>query len=137
MMSTTETIVTRRGGDRLRAYNLGMGALHAIQGVLVLWLANGFTLPVIATYMAGPPGSAPPEVTPLFEVSIAWGVAIFLFMSAVAHILIASPGIYQWYRQNLNRQRNYARWIEYSLSSSVMVVLAVRASGLDAPSLLP
>ena len=59
--------------------------LHAIQGFLVLWLANGFTLPVIATYMAGPPGTAPPEVTPLFEVSVAWGVAIFLFMSAVAH----------------------------------------------------
>jgi hypothetical protein len=131
MTTTTETIVTRPASDRLRAYNIGMGVLHAIQGLLVLWLANGFTLPVIATYMTGPPGSAPPAVTPLFEVSVAWGVAIFLFMSAVAHILIASPGIYQWYRQNLKRQRNYARWIEYSLSSSVMVVLIALLTGIS------
>ena len=130
MAITTETIFTRPARDRLRSYNVGMGALHAIQGFLVLWLANGFTLPVIATYMAGPPGFAPPEVTPLFDMSVAWGVAIFLFMSAVAHFLIASPGVYQWYRQNLNRQRNYARWIEYSLSSSVMVVLIALLTGI-------
>jgi hypothetical protein len=130
MTAMTETIAKPGAGDRLRAYNVGMGSLHAIQAFLVLWLANGFTLPVIATYIGGPPGSAPPEVTPLFEVSIAWGVAIFLFMSAVAHFLIASPGVYRWYRQNLTRQRNYFRWIEYSLSSSVMVVLIALLTGI-------
>jgi hypothetical protein len=130
MTAATETIVIGRERDRLRAYNLGMGALHAAQGLLILWLANGFTLPVIATYIAGPPGSGTPEVTPLYEVSIAWGVAVFLFMSAVAHFLIASPGIYPWYRKNLNRQRNYARWIEYSFSSSVMVVLIALLTGI-------
>lgn len=116
--------------SRLRTYNVGMGALHAIQGLLVLWLANGFTLPVIATYMTGPPGVGAPEVTRIFDMSVAWGVAVFLFLSAAAHFLIASPGVYQWYRRNLDRQRNYARWIEYSLSSSVMVVLIALLVGI-------
>ncbi len=118
------------GGSRLRLYNVAMGVLHALQGILVLALANDFSLPVIATYMDGPPGAGEPEVTPLFDVSIAWGVAVFLFMSALAHFLISSPGIYGWYRRNLALQRNYARWIEYSLSSSVMIVLIAMLTGI-------
>jgi hypothetical protein len=121
-------VTSRR--DRLRPYNVVMGVLHALQGAVVLALSNGFTLPVVGTFMTGPPGVAPPEVHQMFDVSLAWGVAIFLFLSAAAHFLIAAPGIYQWYRRNLERQRNYARWIEYSLSSSVMVVLIAMLVGI-------
>jgi len=117
-------------GRRLRRYNLGMGFLHAIQGVLVLWLSNDFTLPVVATYMTGPPGLEPPQVEPLFSVSIAWGVAVFLFLSASAHFVISAPTVYEWYLRNLAQKRNYARWIEYSLSSSVMVVLIAMLVGI-------
>jgi Heliorhodopsin len=108
-----------------------MGLLHAAQGVIILILATDFTLPVVGTFMTGPPGAAPPEITPLFEVSLAWGVAIFLFVSAAAHLLISSPGIYPWYLRNLDLQRNYARWIEYSISSSVMVVLIAMLVGIS------
>jgi hypothetical protein len=107
-----------------------MGFLHAIQGVLVLWLSNGFTLPVVATYMTGPPGLEPPQVEPLFSVSIAWGVAGFLFLSALAHFVISAPTVYEWYLRNLAQKRNFARWIEYSLSSSVMVVLIAMLVGI-------
>ena len=116
--------------SRLRLYNIVMGFLHAAQGAAVLWLATDFTLPVIATYMTGPPGLEPTAVEPLFDLSLAWGVAVFLFLSALAHFLIASPGIYQWYLANLGEKRNYARWIEYSLSSSVMVVLIAMLVGI-------
>ena len=124
------TTAAPTGLTRLRTYNLLMGFLHMAQGIVVLVLANDFTLPVIATFMEGPPGAAPPSVDPLFDVSIAWGVAIFLFMSAVAHFAIASPGIYQWYEHNLAEKRNYARWIEYSLSSSLMIVLIALLTGI-------
>lgn len=127
--SPTESTVGAKT-SRLRYYNVGMGFLHALQGVAVLALATEFTLPVVGTFMTGPPGAAPPEITPLFDVSVAWGVAIFLFMSAVAHFTIAAPGVYGWYQRNLDRKRNYARWIEYSLSSSVMVVLIAMLVGI-------
>jgi hypothetical protein len=116
---------------RLRWYNLVMGLVHAAQGVVILVLANDFTLPVVGTFMDGPPGSDPPPPTELFDFRVAWGVAAFVFISAVAHWLIASPGIYQWYRRNLLRDRNYARWIEYSLSSSLMVVLIAMLTGVS------
>lgn len=120
----------QKSGSRLRGYNLGMGVLHLIQGIAVLALANDFSLPVIGTFMEGPPGAQPPAVQSLFEVSIAWGVAVFLFMSAAAHFIIASPGVYPWYRRNLDEGRNYARWIEYAFSSSLMIVLIALITGI-------
>jgi hypothetical protein len=80
--------------------------------------------------MAGPPGVTDPSIEPLFDVSVAWGVAIFLFISAVAHLTIVLPGVYPWYLRNLERQRNYARWIEYAFSSSIMVALIAMLVGI-------
>lgn len=122
---------------RLRTWNVVMGALHAVQGVLVLVLATDFTLPIGAAYPEGPPGTLPEETTVLFDLSVAWGVAIFLFLSAFFHWLIASPGVYERYRAGLDEGRNYYRWVEYSLSSSVMIVLiAVLPGILDAAALV-
>lgn len=129
--ATADTVAAARTGiTRLRTYNLLMGLLHLAQGVIVLFLANDFTLPVIATFMEGPPGAAPPTVDPLFELSLAWGVAIFFFMSALAHFTVSAPGVYQWYERNLDEKRNYARWIEYSFSSSLMIVLIAMLTGI-------
>ncbi len=117
---------------RLRRYNLIMGAFHAAQGVVILVLANDFALPVTATFLTNRPGAPGSQALhDLFEVRLAWGVAAFVFLSALAHWLIASPGIFEWYRRNLLRSRNYARWIEYSLSSSVMVVLIAMLTGIS------
>ena len=116
---------------RLRLYNLVMGFFHAAQGIVILVLANDFTLPVTGSFLAGPPGSGEYASQHLFDVRIAWGVAAFVFLSALAHWLIASPGIYEWYSRNLLRQRNYARWIDYSLSSSVMVVIIAMLTGIS------
>jgi hypothetical protein len=116
---------------RLRWYNAGMGALHLVQGGVILLLANEFALPVTATFMTGPPGAEPPELVSLFDVRIAWGVAAFLFLSALAHAILVAPRIFEWYRRNLERDRNYARWIEYSVSSSVMIVLIAMLTGIS------
>jgi hypothetical protein len=115
---------------RLRTANLGMGSLHAIQAVLILVLANAFALPVTASFMTGPPGSTPEPPTTLFEIPTAWAVAAFFVLSALAHFLVAAPGINGWYADNLRRGRNYARWIEYSLSSSLMIVLIAQLTGI-------
>lgn len=115
---------------RLRLYNIVMGLLHAAQGVAVLILSNSFSLPVTATFMEGPPGT-PPKLTEWFSVPLGPAVAAFLFISAIAHFLIASPGVFGWYRANLERSRNYARWIEYSVSASLMIVLIALITGIS------
>ncbi len=115
---------------RLRRFNIIMGFFHAIQGVAILALSNDFALPVTATFLDDAPGLAPPKIYELFEVRIAWGVAAFIFLSALAHWIISAPGVYPWYVSNLERGRNYARWIEYSVSSSLMVVLIAMLPGI-------
>jgi hypothetical protein len=115
---------------RLRTYNVVMGALHAAQGVAVLALANDFTLPVTATFLEGPPGTPAGEPTVLFDLSIAWGVAGFLFLSALFHWLIAAPGVYERYRAGLEAGHNHFRWTEYSLSASLMIVLIAMLTGI-------
>ncbi len=71
-----------------------------------------------------------PQITELFEIRIAWGVAAFVFLSALAHWVIAAPRAFEWYIGNLEQRRNYARWIEYALSSSLMVVLIAMLPGI-------
>jgi hypothetical protein len=49
-------------------------------------------------------------------------VALFLFISAFDHFLLAGP-LYGWYVSGLKENHNYARWYEYAISSSVMIVV--------------
>ncbi len=116
---------------QLRRFNLIMGALHAVQGVLVVALANDFALPVTTTFLTSAPGLAPPTFEQWFTVRIGWGVALFLFMSAVAHLVVASPGVFAWYIRNLEKRRNYARWVEYTFSASLMIVLIAMLTGIS------
>lgn len=106
----------------LRTWNLVLGALHAAQGGLILLLGTGFAIPIVIHSLTGPPGSSTKTVT-LFDLRIGWAVAAFLFLSAVAHLLIASPWLYPRYVAMLRRGRNDYRWIEYSLSASLMAIL--------------
>lgn len=114
----------------LRRYNFVMGLLHAGQGALILALSNDFSLPVHATFMEGPPGSGEPELHHLFDLPIGPAVAAFVLISAVAHFSLTLPGIFGWYVRNLERHRNDARWIEYSVSASLMIVLIAMLTGI-------
>jgi hypothetical protein len=115
---------------RLRYYNLLMGSFHLAQGVVILLLTNDFAIPVTALFLDGPPGSAPPEITQLFSLRIGWAVAAFVFLSAAAHYWVASPAAFSWYVANLRQNRNYARWIEYSVSASLMMVIIAMLPGI-------
>ncbi len=123
------TNISTEQENRLRLYNAAMGLLHAAQGVAILVLANDFTLPVTATFLEGPPGTDG-ELRELFATRTAWGVAGFVFISAIAHWVLAGPA-FSWYIRNLGRNRNYARWVEYSLSASLMVVLIAMLTGIS------
>ena len=114
----------------LRKTNVLAGILHLGQMIAVLALSNDFALPITATYMSGPPGSsfAPPVV--LFSTPVGLTVAIFLGLSALAHFIVASPQFFGRYSAGIAAQRNYFRWVEYSISSSVMIVLIAQVTGV-------
>jgi hypothetical protein len=116
--------------SRLRTWNWVPGGLHLAQAVVVVLLATSFALPVTATFMDGPPGSPPAETAQLFSVSVAWAVALFLLLSTLFHWLTAGPAFGR-YRGQLSQGQNHFRWTEYSLSSSVMIVLIAMLTGIS------
>jgi len=114
----------------LRKLNILAGILHLAQMATVLALSSDFSLPVTATYMAGPPGSSFAPSVILFNTPIGLTVALFLGLSALAHFIVASPQFFPRYIAGLAAQRNYFRWVEYSISSSVMIVLIAQVTGV-------
>ena len=111
-----------------------VGLVLAVQAVLIAVLTNGFSLPVTATFMTGPPGSAT-HLHHLFDLPTGWrrGLSRHLGRGAAADRFAAGVG---WYRANLLRQRNYGRWIEYFFSSSIMIVLIAQLVDGDIAALM-
>lgn len=110
---------------RLRIYNLVMGLLHLVQAGAVFFLSNDFTLPITTSFLRFIPetGRLWPVTDTVINLPLGAMVAVFLLLSAIAHLAIASPGVFGWYVNNLQKGINYARWYEYSLSASLMIVL--------------
>ena len=111
--------------EKLRMWNIFMGFLHLAQGLLIILLTNNFTLPITTSFLTfnQAMGKLWPETKVLVNVPFGILVAVFLFISAVAHFTIASPGAFGWYVNNLKKGINYARWYEYTFSASLMIVL--------------
>jgi hypothetical protein len=109
-----------------------MTVLHLVQGIAMLLLCSDFALPVTSAFsqldtdlqqlVAVPNTLGTLQIGPL--------VAAFLFLSALAHAVVASPGINRWYVNNLRKGINYTRWVEYSLSASLMTVIIGMLVGL-------
>ncbi len=123
----------------LRRWNVSMGTLHLAQALAMLALASSFSLPVTSSFLRMSPVSNKLVAVPeeLFRLPIAPLVAGFLFLSALAHALLASPWLHRWYERSVSRGINSARWIEYSLSSSLMMVVIAMLVGIyDIASLI-
>lgn len=116
--------------------------LHLAQGIGMLALVAGLgtskTYDISALHLTFDPAtrSLVPASNVIFGVNFAWLVASFLFMSALAHFIIIT--VYRRrYADELKDGINRARWIEYSISASTMMVAIGLLSGMqDAASLV-
>ena len=128
--------ITEERSQSLFRWNAVLAALHGIQGLLILALSFAkdpmVTSPVVSSYLTF--DSATETLVPaqraLFELPIGPAVALFLFMSAIAHFLLAWP-LRSWYERRLAAGIQPMRWLEYSLSSSVMIVIIAALAGIQ------
>lgn len=107
----------------LRRYNIIAGIFHFIQGMAIVVLTNDLSFPIVARFMEGPPvpGVKFVEVEQ-FSLPYGMAVALFSFLSAIAHFWVSGPG-FSRYANDLANKRNIARWVEYAISSTLMIVL--------------
>jgi hypothetical protein len=113
----------------LRRWNLGLAVLHLGQAALILFLADAFAIAVTSSFPEGPPGTPAPAPEALFDVRIGWAVAVFLGLAALDHLLTAtvSRGVYE---RDLRQGINRFRWVEYSFSATLMIILIGFYSGI-------
>jgi len=108
----------------LRRFNLIMGLLHLVQGILMIVLSNDTTYPIYTNFLRFDlqNRSLTPDPQLWYELRFGPAVAVFLLLSAIAHFSLATFG-YRWYVEKLKQGMNPARFYEYALSSSLMIVL--------------
>ena len=127
--------------QKLKRFNIIMGTVHLIQGGLLFWLGtvvnSDFVVPITLTQLVGVGSPEDPSSFALIPQLEIWtevtnfgpAVATFLLASAVAHYLISGP-FYSKYKEDLSKGINKVRWIEYSISASVMIVLIALLVGI-------
>lgn len=115
----------------LQRLNLSAAVLHALQATAIIWLAKVFLLPVTASFLSYNTAtmSLVQKTELLFELSLPWLLVIFFGLSALAHLLIATVYNRQ-YTADLAKGLNRARWYEYALSASTMMVAIAMLVGI-------
>ncbi len=113
----------------LRRWNLGLTVLHGVQAIVVLALASDFAITVTSQYPEGPPGTPATAPAAMFDVRVGAAIAVFLGFAALDHLLTATV-LRGRYEADLRSGLNRFRWIEYSFSATVMVLLIAFYNGI-------
>jgi hypothetical protein len=119
----------------LRRWNLGLTVLHLGQAVALLALSTDFSITVTRSLPTGPPGTPTAAPEALFDVRIGVAVAVFLALAAIDHLVCATVAR-RVYENDLRAGINRFRWVEYSLSATLMVILIALYTGIDGISAL-
>jgi hypothetical protein len=118
-------------GRQLQTFNRIAGLTHLIQGITLALILNAeTTIPVVTRFFDETPEGIRPVSETLFEFPVAFIGPMFLLLSAFAHLLISSPIYVRRYEQNIAKGINPARWWEYAVSSSLMLVVLLMFGGL-------
>ena len=134
--ATLPTTIPAPQARSLHAWNARLAVLHAAQALVILAFSFAkspmVTAPVVSSYLTFDTATKTlvPAQRALFGLPIGPAVALFFLCSALAHFAVAYPARGR-YERNLARGQNPARWIEYALSSSVMIVVIATLSGVQ------
>ncbi len=133
-MSKHPVAVSPEESSRLRRLNLWIGLAHLVQAVTLFALSNDLSVPITARFLDNDPvavlaGGADVPATTVFDFPVGPMVAVFVLLAAVDHLLSAGP-LRDRYEANLRQGRNNLRWVEYTVSASLMLVLIALFVGI-------
>ena len=129
-------VVNNKTAGNLKKWNISMGTLHLIQGVIMLVLSKDITkiitttLPSISFNIETRVRTVTNITEKWYDINLGRTIAAFLFLSAFAHFFTILPKIYPWYLKNLANKINLIRWYEYALSSSIMIYVVCVLNGI-------
>jgi hypothetical protein len=128
-MSTNTNTISAERLKNLRSWNIALTVLHGAQAILILAMASGFAITITSNFPVGPPGTRLETPKSFFDIRIGYAVALFLLLAAIDHFLTATVKR-STYERDLGRGINRFRWVEYSFSATLMVILISSYSGI-------
>ena len=116
----------------LGKWNLIMGILHLVQGLVMLFLSKQSLVQISLWLPKIDTNSRSFNLLPenWYSVNLGYTISSFLFLSAAAHFITILPKVYDWYIGNLKNKINLIRWYEYAISSSVMIYVIAILCGI-------
>ena len=133
ILKVDKSILGQEEQTGLLRLNLCAALLHAAQAVVVVLIANNFTLPISGFFWNDAPNARldPNRLVRIIDFRVSYGLVAFLGLSAVFHLLVSVGWGRNRYYEELSREQNRFRWVEYSLSSTVMVLLIAMVFGIS------
>jgi Heliorhodopsin len=135
-MSAPATSIPAYRSANLFRWNAILAALHFVQGAVILAISFArnpvVTSPIVSTYLRYDETTRHLVTAQrhVWDLPIGPAVALFFLLSAIAHLAMAVPAR-RWYEAHLARGQNPIRWVEYSFSSSVMIVVIATLAGVQ------
>ena len=117
---------------KLRTLNIWAMLLHFVSGIVMVMVSTDMKVDITGSFLRfdRTTQTLANKLDTLFSIPLAPFVASFLFISALAHFMIAFPFNKQ-YNEGLKKNINIARWIEYAFSSSIMMVVISLLVGIS------
>ncbi len=123
--------------ESLYKWNIGLAVLFGLQAVAILIFSKSVSLPVVTHYLA--PDTLASQaaghnvmalaVRHAFDIRLAYLVAAFLLISALVHFLLTT-NLRKRYEKDLKQGFNQLRWINYALSSGIMLIAIAMLNGI-------
>lgn len=133
-ISPTSEAISAADSKRLFKWNLSLGVFHLVTSAVLFAITDDeSTAPVYYFFpdadTRGISNKWIPQPTLVFHSRVGYLSAAFLLLAAIDHLLVATifRKSYEWY---LAHKRNPFRWVEYSISASIMHVLIAELSGI-------
>ena len=118
--------------NKLIRTNRILSVVHLIQAIAIVVLSTNAMFPITQSYQKFNPTTQTLQAAtrPLFQIQLSLAVALFFFVSAAAHFYVGwlRP---KWYTSNLAQGINKARWYEYGISASIMMVAIAMLAGME------
>lgn len=123
---------------KLNIYNKIVGLILLAQGFIMWQVSNDFSLPITTNYLKWSEQAGFPQPTLEVVTNLSLGpiVATFLLLSGL--FLLGSATIWRKkYEEQIQKGMNLFRWTEYSITSSLMIVVIAMLCGVyDLASLI-
>jgi len=117
--------------SKLRIYNIVVGLVLIAQGLIMWSVSKSFALPITTSYLKWNKiiGFPQPHVEKVGELHIAFVLVTFLIISGI--FLLGNATLWhKKYDEWLGKGMNLFRWMEYSITSSLMIVVIAMLCGI-------